>query len=98
MPTIQTNTPTSSMLNDGCFLHLTFHRQNPPNHTLQTAFAEHCLPVFEEHNIPITTLTIANHSGESISQSVKVNRLKDAINTVPDDTAPDASTKTSHSN
>ena len=88
MPTIQTNTPATHMTNDRCFLHLTFHRQNPPNRILQTAFAEHCTPTFEEHNIPITNMTIANHSSQSISQSVKVNRLNASTNTIPEDNTP----------
>ena len=96
MPTIQTNTPTTSTIDDRCFLHLTFHRQNPPNHTLQKAFADHCQPIFEEHNIPISTMTIANHSSESISQSVKVNRLKENTNTMPNYTSPDAPNRTSY--
>ena len=34
MPTIQTNTATSSLATDRCFLHLNLHRQNPPTKTL----------------------------------------------------------------
>ena len=90
MPNIQTSLPTAPTTTNRCFLHLTFHRQNPPNRIIQTAFTEHCLPTFEKHNIPITNMTIANHSSQSISQSVKVNRLTASTNTVPEDNTTDA--------
>ena len=89
MPTIQTNATTSALTTLRCFLRLKFHHQNPSTTTLQTAFKDHCLPIFEEHNAPINTLTVANHSNESISQFVKVNHLKDTVNTTPEASTPD---------
>ena len=66
---------------NNCFLHVTFHRQNPSSKIIQQAFQEHCVPAFEKHHLNIKRLIIAQHGSASISQMVKVNRLPETENT-----------------